>query len=167
MYRVRSNKHVSPEDKTRSQWFGGVGLYGHTPHARWQMTCSTRERVTSTACTVAGSPYKHAAGADRNNYFLIATTFYLGPTSYSFDRVDVRTHLGQLDASSDNMFHIMLSLLFQLALFAVANASPITTQSDDFLGYHVGGGVFGFIVLVLDIIVWSKSHSPLLCVTRI
>jgi hypothetical protein len=55
------------------------------------------------------------------------------------------------------MFQHVLTLLLQLALFGFATASPLYTQTkSDVLGYQVGGGVFGFIVLIIDIIVWSK-----------
>jgi hypothetical protein len=53
----------------------------------------------------------------------------------------------------------MLALLQQLllfTLFAATEAAPTYTVSQDY-GYHIGGGILGFIVLVLDIIVWSKS----------
>ena len=55
----------------------------------------------------------------------------------------------------------MLALLQQLllfTLFAATEAAPTYTVSQDY-GYHIGGGIVGFIVLVLDIIVWSKSSS--------
>ena len=55
------------------------------------------------------------------------------------------------------MFNDMLATLLQLSFFALAAASPINTQMESNpTGYHIGGGIAGFIVLVLDIIVWSK-----------
>lgn len=55
------------------------------------------------------------------------------------------------------MFQHVFTLLMQLALFTLAEASPITAKTaSDPLGYQVGGGVFGFIVLVIDIIIWSE-----------
>lgn len=56
------------------------------------------------------------------------------------------------------MYQAILALLLQIAFVA---AAPVHATKDDMLGYHVGGGVVGFIVLVLDIIVWCKSSSPL------
>jgi hypothetical protein len=50
----------------------------------------------------------------------------------------------------------MLALLYQLLLFALfAEAAP-TYHITESYGGQIGGGVVGFIVLVLDIIVWSK-----------
>lgn len=56
------------------------------------------------------------------------------------------------------MYQAVLALLLQIAFVA---AAPVHATKDDMLGYHVGGGVVGFIVLVLDIIVWCKSSSSL------
>jgi hypothetical protein len=52
----------------------------------------------------------------------------------------------------------MFNLFLQLCLAALCSAAPITAQ-DATTQYGAGGGVIGFIVLVLDILVWSKSHS--------
>ena len=59
------------------------------------------------------------------------------------------------------MFHqTLFALLLQLCLAA---AAPIASDEATILGmnpqqqYGAGGGVIGFIVLVLDIIVWSMS----------
>lgn len=61
------------------------------------------------------------------------------------------------------MFQGVLVLLFQFALFALTEAAPIEAQTKrDLLGYHIGGGVVGFIVLVLDIIVWGKCIADIL-----
>lgn len=55
------------------------------------------------------------------------------------------------------MFRGVLALLIQIALTA---AAPIEAQAkNDVLGYRIGGGIGGFILLVLDIIVWCK-HMP-------
>jgi hypothetical protein len=51
------------------------------------------------------------------------------------------------------MFQVALALLLQLS---VCMAAPITTQGTNWQG-PTGGGVLGFIVLVLDIIAWGKS----------
>jgi hypothetical protein len=50
------------------------------------------------------------------------------------------------------MFQVALALLLQLSL---CMAAPITTQGTNWQG-PTGGGVIGFIVLVLDIIAWGK-----------
>lgn len=51
----------------------------------------------------------------------------------------------------------MLSLLLQFAFVALAAAAPITTESHgNAWQYGAGGGVLGFIVLILDIIVFCK-----------
>jgi hypothetical protein len=52
----------------------------------------------------------------------------------------------------------MFNLFLQLCLAALCSAAPITAQ-DATTQYGAGGGVIGFIVLVLDILVWSKSCS--------
>lgn len=57
---------------------------------------------------------------------------------------------------------LFLSLTFAMLTFAapVANEPTFSAQSDAWQ-YRTGGGIVGFIVLVLDVIVWSKS-SPCL-----
>jgi hypothetical protein len=42
----------------------------------------------------------------------------------------------------------------------LAEAAPITTESVKPWQAGTGGGIIGFIVLVLDIIAWSKSLHP-------
>jgi hypothetical protein len=58
------------------------------------------------------------------------------------------------------MFRAFLTVLLQLWLLAAANAAPTAavTTNPHFHAWHygLGGGVFGFLVLVLDIIVFSK-----------
>lgn len=55
------------------------------------------------------------------------------------------------------MFSFAVSVLLQLSLFMLAEAAPITTQAAKPWQAGTGGGIVGFIVLVLDIIAWSKS----------
>ena len=54
----------------------------------------------------------------------------------------------------------MFSLVLQLCLAALCSAAPIaddfTTLNSNATQYGTGGGIIGFIVLVLDILVWSK-----------
>lgn len=52
----------------------------------------------------------------------------------------------------------MFNLFLQLCLAALCSAAPITAQ-DATTQYGAGGGVIGFIVLVLDILVWSKCSQ--------
>jgi hypothetical protein len=59
----------------------------------------------------------------------------------------------------------MFNLFLQLCLAALCSAAPITAQ-DATTQYGAGGGVIGFIVLVLDILVWSKSYSCTPSATR-
>lgn len=54
------------------------------------------------------------------------------------------------------MMNFVLSLLLQLSMFMLAEAAPITAQSAKPWQAGTGGGIIGFIVLVLDIIAWSK-----------
>ncbi len=62
----------------------------------------------------------------------------------------------------------LTSLALQLCLAAVAFAAPLADHQIKTLGmnpgqqYGTGGGIVGFIVLVLDIIIWSKSSPRLL-----
>lgn len=64
----------------------------------------------------------------------------------------------------------LTALALQLCLAAVAFAAPLADHQIKTLGmnpgqqYGTGGGIVGFIVLVLDIIIWSKFLSPLLAV---
>jgi hypothetical protein len=56
-------------------------------------------------------------------------------------------------------FHNTLLMLIQLSLYSFAAAAPISTESHG-NGWRYGapGGVVGFIVLILDIIVFSKQQ---------
>lgn len=62
------------------------------------------------------------------------------------------------------MFQHFINILLQLSLASLALAAPVandvTTASNSWQ-YGTGGGVLGFIVLVLDIIVFSMSCRPL------
>ncbi|KAH6882227.1 uncharacterized protein J4E88_004571 [Alternaria novae-zelandiae] len=61
------------------------------------------------------------------------------------------------------MMNFVLSLLLQLSMFMLAEAAPITAQSAKPWQAGTGGGIIGFIVLVLDIIAWIeifKSNRP-------
>jgi hypothetical protein len=60
----------------------------------------------------------------------------------------------------------MFSLILQLCLAALCSAAPIaadefTTLNSNATQYGTGGGIIGFIVLVLDILVWS-AYIPIL-----
>lgn len=62
------------------------------------------------------------------------------------------------------MFNIVLNLLLQLSLAALALGAPVVqdisaTTAGNSWQYGTGGGIIGFIVLVLDIIVFSKPRS--------
>ena len=57
------------------------------------------------------------------------------------------------------MFSLVLQSLLQLLLASSALAAPMTVQGGQPWHYGVGGGIIGFIVLVLDIIVW-RMHAP-------
>ncbi|KAI8942347.1 hypothetical protein NX059_000423 [Plenodomus lindquistii] len=61
------------------------------------------------------------------------------------------------------MYNYLVSMLLQLSLFMLAEAAPITAQSAKPWQAGTGGGIIGFIVLVLDIIAWIeifKSNRP-------
>jgi hypothetical protein len=55
------------------------------------------------------------------------------------------------------MFKYLLAALLELSMFMLAEAAPMTVQSAKPWQAGTGGGIVGFIVLVLDIIAWSKS----------
>ncbi|KAK7189584.1 hypothetical protein DPSP01_001578 [Paraphaeosphaeria sporulosa] len=60
------------------------------------------------------------------------------------------------------MFQFVLAALLQLSLGLLVEAAPVTAQGTSWQG-PTGGGVVGFIVLVLDIIAWVeivKSNRP-------
>ncbi|KAF2664795.1 hypothetical protein BT63DRAFT_460284 [Microthyrium microscopicum] len=61
-------------------------------------------------------------------------------------------------------FQTLLSIILELCLFSLAEASPISTQNHgNAWRYGAGGGVVGFIVLILDIIVFIEvlqSNRP-------
>jgi len=56
------------------------------------------------------------------------------------------------------MIHAALTLLLQLLLIAAANAAPTATTHPHIHTWHYGfgGGVVGFILLILDIIVFME-----------
>jgi hypothetical protein len=58
------------------------------------------------------------------------------------------------------MFQITLSMLLQLSLlsFAMAEETLTTSNHGNTWKYGSGGGLIGFIVLILDIIVFSTSR---------
>lgn len=63
------------------------------------------------------------------------------------------------------MFSNTIIPFLQLWLATLALAAPTVTDGVSASGakpwqYGTGGGIIGFIVLVLDIIVWSMWHSP-------
>jgi hypothetical protein len=58
------------------------------------------------------------------------------------------------------MFNFFLAALLQLSMFMLAEAAPITAQAAKPWQAGTGGGIVGFIVLVLDIIAWSKFSLP-------
>jgi hypothetical protein len=59
------------------------------------------------------------------------------------------------------MFNLILAALLQLSMFLLVEAAPLTVQSAKPWQAGTGGGIVGFIVLVLDIIAWSKTIPPL------
>ncbi|KAL1582969.1 hypothetical protein WHR41_08245 [Cladosporium halotolerans] len=57
----------------------------------------------------------------------------------------------------------MFNLLLQICLAALCHAAPLSTTSSNATQYGTGGGIVGFIILVLDILVWIevlKSSRP-------
>jgi hypothetical protein len=55
------------------------------------------------------------------------------------------------------MFNFVIAALLQLSFFMLAEAAPVSAMSAKPWQAGTGGGIVGFIVLVLDIIAWSKS----------
>ena len=60
-------------------------------------------------------------------------------------------------SSPAKMFNFLHQLLL-FTLFAATEAAPTYSVAKDY-GAHIGGSITAFIVLVLDIIVWSKSFN--------
>lgn len=56
------------------------------------------------------------------------------------------------------MLQLQLSLLLQFALFAVSLAAPVSVDAvhDNAWKFGTGGGVVGFVVLILDILVFIE-----------
>jgi hypothetical protein len=54
------------------------------------------------------------------------------------------------------MFNLLLAALLELSFFMLVEAAPVSAQSAKPWQAGTGGGIVGFIVLVLDIIAWSK-----------
>jgi hypothetical protein len=64
------------------------------------------------------------------------------------------------------MLQITLNILLQLLLFTLTEASPLKAESHgNALNFGIGGGILGFIVLILDIIVWSTYQAVHYCQT--
>lgn len=57
------------------------------------------------------------------------------------------------------MYQLAIAALLQLSLAFLAEAAPVTVQGTSWQG-PTGGGIVGFIVLVLDIIAWGASATP-------
>lgn len=60
------------------------------------------------------------------------------------------------------MFQLALAALLQLSLALFVEAAPVSVQSTGWQG-PTGGGIVGFIVLVLDIIAWGMSFTSAYC----
>ena len=59
------------------------------------------------------------------------------------------------------MFQNAIGLLLQFSLFSLAAAAPIAVETHgNSWQYGAGGGVVGFIVLILDIIVFCTYPGP-------
>ncbi|KAF1938234.1 hypothetical protein EJ02DRAFT_458067 [Clathrospora elynae] len=61
------------------------------------------------------------------------------------------------------MMNFVISLFLQLSMFMLAEAAPMSVQAAKPWQAGTGGGIIGFIVLVLDIIAWIeifKSNRP-------
>lgn len=83
--------------------------------------------------------------------------FHLNSTAYFFNSCKQQSSTKTIYVST--MHSTLLSFLLQLALTSVAFAAPLTTQSADWR-YGTGGGIIGFIIFILDVIVISKSRAP-------
>ncbi|OAL03992.1 hypothetical protein IQ06DRAFT_314690 [Phaeosphaeriaceae sp. SRC1lsM3a] len=61
------------------------------------------------------------------------------------------------------MFNLIIAALLQLSFSMLAEAAPVSTMGAQPWQAGTGGGIVGFIVLVLDIIAWIeifKSNRP-------
>jgi hypothetical protein len=65
------------------------------------------------------------------------------------------------------MFNFVIAALLQLSFFMLAEAAPVSTMGTKPWQAGTGGGIVGFIVLVLDIIAWSKSPLTLASSARV
>ncbi|KAF2829550.1 hypothetical protein CC86DRAFT_286118 [Ophiobolus disseminans] len=54
------------------------------------------------------------------------------------------------------MFNFFLAAVLQLSMFLLVEAAPVSAQSAKPWQAGTGGGIVGFIVLVLDIIAWIE-----------
>ncbi|KAK3217067.1 hypothetical protein GRF29_1g1857900 [Pseudopithomyces chartarum] len=60
------------------------------------------------------------------------------------------------------MFQLVLAALLQLSMGLLVEAAPVSAQGTAWQG-PAGGGILGFVVLVLDVIAWVeiiKSNRP-------
>ena len=63
------------------------------------------------------------------------------------------------------LFMVLLHL--SLISVGVADAAVITTARSNAWGYGTGGGIIGFIILALDILVFGRSRRDIVsCVQR-
>lgn len=59
-----------------------------------------------------------------------------------------------------SLFNAFLQLCLATLTFAAPLANEITIQKNTAWQYGTGGGIVGFIVLIVDIIIWGTLISP-------
>jgi hypothetical protein len=81
----------------------------------------------------------------------ISTLFNFASFKYIYNHINPRPN------SAIMLFQSALSLLLQFCFLSLASAAPIeAARHGNAWQYGAGGGIVGFIVLILDIIVFSK-----------
>lgn len=75
------------------------------------------------------------------------------------EHLRLQYHLGSHAYTTTTMFSLILHACLASLALAAPVATEITTQDITPVGQY-GGGVVGFIVLILDILVWSRFSLP-------
>lgn len=97
-------------------------------------------------------------------FFLLVSTVFFRPDQHQHSPQDRRSILPDLTTTVANhplkMFQNFINILLQLCLASLAFAAPVAQEvtastAGNSWQYGTGGGVIGFIVLILDIIVFS------------
>jgi hypothetical protein len=96
---------------------------------------------------------------DKNQAAVTNTTTTLIALSSDSKQYSKSTSPQRPEHNTAIMFNLAIAALLQLSFFMLAEAAPVSAMGAKPWQAGTGGGIIGFIVLVLDIIAWSKPFS--------